>query len=154
MEAAAAKGSDSAEAHRSDYRSTQWLLPRQLKWDSARRDYAHWPKSFLREPTATTGRSTDAAGRYRFRQIARAQKEVVGQQQQGHGAHTQNDNAFASRATNLISCAPDEKSSLSALLPRTFYFLCFIIQTTTHKVQRVQRFSDCSDWKMAWTWCI
>jgi hypothetical protein len=76
-----------------------------------RGDYA-LTKSFLPEQTVATAARPDATG---FANRARRQKEVFSwtpQQQQGHGAHT-NDNAFASRATNLIWT----RNHLSAVAP-------------------------------------
>jgi hypothetical protein len=94
------------------------------------RDYA-LTKSFLPEQTVATAARPDATG---FANRARRQKEVFSwtpQQQQGHGAHT-NDNAFASRATNLIWT----RNHLSAAESILFSFV--LLYKQRHKVQRVQ----------------
>lgn len=143
------QGSDSAEAPSKILLPIGTLTsPTSIKMrfrSNVRTDYA---KSFLPERTVpTAGRPAwrtplDATG---FANRADKKKLLAAAPQQGH----RNDNAFASRATNLI-CA-DEKSS-RPLRREHSISLCFIIQTTSHKVQRVHRFSVGADWKMAWTW--
>jgi hypothetical protein len=108
------------------------------------RDYALSQSPFSPSKRWRLAARTDATGFAKSR--AQTKRSLAGRSNNKGTARTQNDNAFASRATNLI-CAPDEKSSLRRCSCRehSIFFVLLYKQRHTHKVQRVQRFSDCDE---------
>lgn len=129
--AAAAKGSDSAEAHSSDYRSAHWLLPRQLKWDSARSSagITHWQSPFSpsKRWRLPLGRTLQVS------RIARADKKkfLVGRRSNNKGtARTQ---MIMHSLHVRRTWSGREIISPPLLLPRAFYFPLFYYTNSVTK---------------------